>query len=413
MYNLSGLALKFDGEYNDSFLYSGKLYLVDDETIAVIDFEKLIHSIAPENIDRRILFRYAFLNNSFFYKADNDFYEFFNMPAIRRILQSSFDKIGDTHINRADIEKHTIIRVKHDHPGILHFEVYKNSVFLSDDSGTFSYRILRDNKLMRKHQIFDFPAVHISAIIGDIVYFSCAQKGFYIAEFEFLKDRDRTLAERAIGRIDKQVICSELAYNDLILRDITDHFSYEFNTSWMGNINRRELSAEERVSSFEESPSNGILSDAKFVSSNANRLIKFSEKKIKLYKMDYDRRMGSEFQRSIFYDELDSWENVLGSVAENVYSGFQTVFGVVLDTDEGTIVVDDNPEGSSLIIRNISPGENVKVRHFYRSINYSHIIVSIKNESVEIHSDLTDYFFPRDKKRIRRHIPRRQALQSF
>ena len=84
-----------------------------------------------------------------------------------------------------------------------------------------------------------------------------------------------------------------------------------------------------------------------------------------------------------------------------------------MDTDIGTIVLDDdlnNPENLEAAL--ISRGENVKLRHFYRSINYSHILLNIKNKHIEIYADLSDYFFPIGRKLIRRHITRYQAINS-
>ena len=82
-------------------------------------------------------------------------------------------------------------------------------------------------------------------------------------------------------------------------------------------------------------------------------------------------------------------------------AGFQTLFGLVLDTSKGTFVLDDDLDSENLVFRMISEGENAKVRHFYRAKFYSHVLANIKESFVEMYGDLSDYFFPKEKKNIR------------
>lgn len=282
MRTLKGLTLRINGEYNDTFLYGDKLYLVTDDELIVVNFHDLIADIAPKNPDQRVLFRYMFLYNNFFYKADSDFYAFFNMSPVKRIIQSALDKIGNKNINRRDLENNTDGIYKHNHPGIMHFEIYKNSIFLSNEEGTFCYKIIPNEKLMRKLHVFEFPAVHISAVVGNTVFFSCANHGVYINEFDYLKDKSKTLSVVASGKIDIPGISIDLAYFDLVIRDIENNYYYEFNTLWGKKLDRNEYYPDKRVSSYQTINGGNVFSQSNFVSSNANRLIEISEDNISI-----------------------------------------------------------------------------------------------------------------------------------
>lgn len=413
MRNLTGLLLTIDGEFNDAFLYGDSLYLIDDTHLAVVDFHKLVESVSPEDPDKRVLMRYAFLRNDFFYKADSDFYDFFNLSAIKRFLESTFASLRSFMVNPAKLNKCTKTLFDHDHPGALHLEVYKSNVFISSDKGTFSYRSLASDGLKRKQSLLEFPAMHISAVLGETMYFSCGHNGFHIIEFSNLRERSAVLSRSAKSSLETFALSSDFAYRDVIIRDIENHFTYVADTSWNSFVSRRELSSEERVASYRTLRNQDFLKEAHFASSSGNRLIVFSNGQIILHRMEYrDRERDTSFE-SFHYSPGSQWNNIL-SLGFEIFSAYQTVFGLVLDTNDGTVVVDDDPDDPEhLVKRTISKDENVKVRHFYRSINYSHIVLSIKNNRLEIFADLTDYFFPRDKKAIRRIIPRRQAMGSY
>lgn len=413
MRTLKGLSLRIDGEYNDTFLYGDKLYLITDEELKVVNFHRLISDISPKDPDQRVLFRYMFLYNNFFYKADTDFYEFFNMSSVKRIIKSALDKIGNKAIHNQDLENNIDGIYKHSHPGITHFEIYKNTIFLSNEHGTFCYKIIPNKKLVRKLQIFEYPSVHISAVVGNTVFFSCANNGVYIIEFDNIKDRSKTLSVTAVGKVDIPGISIDLAYQDLVIRDIGNNYHYGFNTLWGKDSDRTEYSPDQRVSSYETINGGDVFFKSNFISSNANRLIEISEDNIAMMKMNYSERMANFQDKQFFYSESASWKNNFQMLQGDIYSGYQTVFGLALDTNYGTIILDDNIANSTTLDSYvISEGENLKIRHFYRSVNYSHIMISIKNDCIEIYSDLTDYFFPKEKKQMRKGITRKQAMAA-
>lgn len=423
MLNLSGLILRIQGQYQDAFLYGGVLYLVCDEHIRAIDFVKLIEDMAPKNTSEKILFKYAFLHNDFFYKADNEFYDFFNIPSIRKFLQRTFDRIGEINIPLSKVGKHTIFIKGHNHPGVIHLEVYKNTIFLSDDSGTYAYKKARNKLRKTGYKIIESPAVQITAELGNTIYFACAEKGLISAYIPWLSNGtywgDEDWAEQ-IDTVNKPIISVDCAYRDLLLRDINNNYLYGYDLNWNADKrydeqHGRQYDPERRRYREYSTVTPEPLKAVDFASSLKTRLLTLKKNNLSIYRLNFDDRRKSR-QAELDYDEEEGWQNQSSLTdLENtyIYSGYQTVFGLVLDTDKGTIVIDDDCDSNrNLVIRRISKDENVKVRHFYRSINYSHIIANIKNNRIELYSDLTDYFFPKEKKKLRRIVTRREALQG-
>lgn len=422
MRDLTALKLIIEGEFNDIFLYGDELFLIDDDFLRIVSFNTLVHELSPPDPDDKVLFHYAFLQNDFFYRADSDFFAFFQMSFIRNHLEKRFRQMTKVEIPASFIERHTTALIPHSHPGVLHLEVYKSNVFLSDDLGTFSYRIL-NQKLLRKSHLLPFPALHMSALVGDRMFFSCGNNGLIVAELAGLRERAKKLDFSAHRKFEVSALSTETAYQDFIIRTVDDEFQYNFNALWSSEkSNFTEATPKDRVAAYHsktvlDQEKNEVMAGAQFVSSTGNRLIKLQGDHCHLYKMNYLRRlgMGGGVQTISFEDNEDQFYELKHSMpcpinfhTKRAFSGFQTVFGLVLDTDEGTIALDDTPsfsEDAILEKRLISHGENVKVRHFYRSTKYSHIVASVKEGSVELYSDLTDYFFPKDQKRIRMLLP--------
>jgi hypothetical protein len=425
MHHLNGLLLRLKGQIHDAFLYSGNLYLADDERIRVINFVNLIENIAPDSTAKRVLFKYAFLHNDFFYKADNEFYDFFNIQEIRNFLRSNFDQIGEILIPPKIFEKNVICDFEHEHPGIIHLEVYKNTIFLSEEKGTFAYQIKRNRISNNSVKLFDWPAVHIAAELGNTVYFACAEQGLISAYIPWFSEgppitsKNQDWAEH-IHKVNKPIISSDMAYRDLVIRDIKNNYYYGYDTSWIKDKTVSEQRESEDLDFSERRNyhsydviSTDFLGSVDFASSTRARILTIKGKNVCVYGMNYQDRIESK-KPVASYRQQESWsdQSALRRLEKNyIYSGYQTVFGLVLDTTSGTLVLDDDFDSKhKLLVRKISRDENVKVRHFYRAINYSHIVVSIKNNHIEFFSDLTDYFFPKEKKKIRKIISRREAI---
>ncbi len=409
MFDIKGLKLKIPGQFNDAYLYGDKLYLIDDEYFYILDFKKLINNIVPDDPEIRILCRYAFLNNDFFYKADSDFFDFFNMPTIKKFLLKQFESMQNLNLTKTTFKKFIIQRLKHSHIGAYHLEVYKNNIFISSDKGVFSY-IFLNGKLLRESKLLDFPAYQISANYGNNVFFSCGEEGLNILNFDNLNRRNR-LDISDSNKIENATISIDFAYSDIIVKDINSKYHYQLDKTLIDD-DRQHISPRERIYLYEklEDP---FLEKVQVITASGNKLLKIKDNSIELFKIDYEVRKEHTSNMNIedFYDSVFKW--TMPRKINEVYDGFQTVFGYILDTDKGTLVIDDDSEEDNKIKAYIlSKGENVKIRHFYRSINYSHLLLNIKNNFLDIYADLSDYFFIPSQKKIRRNITRRQAMRG-
>lgn len=408
MLNIKGLKIKFPGEYNDAFLHGDALYLIDDKYFYIVDFRKLIETSIPDDPEIRILCRYAFLNNDFFYKADNDFYDFFNLPTIRKYLMSNFDKLRNIQLNSTSLNKYIKDKCEHRHRGAYHIEVYKNIIFISSDKGVFSYTFL-NGKLLRESNLLPYPAYQINANYDNNIYFCCAENHLNILHFDTLSGQ-RCLSDWKNNIIKNKAISLDFSYSDLLVRDIDKNYHYECDSLLMNGVDRKLLTSEEKIYAYKEK-SGDLLKNAKYITCNLNRMVKVTDSKIELFKLDYETRKIPEKNLDDYFESYHFWS--IPRKINEIHDGFQTVFGYILDTDIGTVVLDDNLNDTDhLETALISRGENVKLRHFYRSINYSHLLLNIKNSHIEIYADLSDYFFPMGSKVLRRHITRYQARNS-
>lgn len=407
MLDIKGLKLKIPGQFNDAFLYGDKLYLIDDDYFYTVDFKKMVNSLIPDDLETRVLCRYAFLNNDFFYKADSDFYDFFNLPTIKRFLISQFESMRNLKVSEAVLKKYLISKYKHFHIGAYHLEVYKNKIFISSNRGVFSYQLINE-RLLRESIILEFPAYQISANYGNNMFFSCGEQGLNIANFEsFISGRCLNVSKR--NSINNKAISIDFAYSDLIVKDIDSRYYYQLDTTFSNAIERGSVPSQEKIYSYEKLEGS-FLENAKVITAYRNKLVKIEDNEIELFKIDYNIRKekSQHLEFKDFYDSIFKWK--LPRKVNEVYDAFQTVFGYILDTDQGTLVLDDDPESDiSLKAYILSRGENVKIRHFYRSINYSHLLLNIKNNYLDIYADLSDYFFMSSQKMIRRHITRDQV----
>ena len=392
-----GLLLRLPGEYNDAFLYGKELYLLSDENLIVINFVKLISDI-DINDDQKTLCYYAFTNNDFFYKADNIFYDFFQISKIKEFLLESFHKIQEYLNSEIDFTKYIIAKCPHRHPGAYHLEIYKNTIFISSDNGVFAYKFINNNLLLETN-ILDFPAYQITATVGNNVYFCCGENKFNIISFDF--DNLNELNKGSIKyRKELEIMATGIGfhYTDMLIKDLNDEYHYQYDTL-MFDINRQNYSIEKINGAYKEIESN-LFKDSKYINFDNNRMLKYgNDNSLRLYKINYTNKKRTDKIEDYIIENL-SWKI---NIPNKIYEGYRTVFGYAVDTDKGTYILDDNDNGNSKpLFYPISAGENVKIRHYPRAINYSHILMNIKNKYIDLYSDLTDYFFPKENKLLRK-----------
>ena len=322
MLDIKGLKIKLPGEYNDAFLYGDALYLIDDKFFYVVDFQKLIESSIPDDPETRVLCRYAFLNNNFFYKADNDFYDFFNLPTIRKFLMSSFDKMRDIRLNSTSLKKYLKSKCSHTHRGAYHLEVYKNIIFISSENGVFSYSYM-NGKLLRESNILPYPAYQINANYGNNMYFCCAENNLNILHFDTLTT-NRCLDDWKTHIIKNKALSLDFSYTDLLVRDINNNYHYEYDSLFMDGIDRKNITSEEKIYAYKEKSGN-LLKNAKHITCNLNRMLKIINDKIELYKLDYKSRKTPEKKLDDYFESHNLWE--IPRKINEIHDGFQTVFG--------------------------------------------------------------------------------------
>jgi hypothetical protein len=415
------LRVHFEGKYDDVFLYGDELILINDDALTFVDYAGLIKSLTEGySTDVKAIARYALYRNDFFYDKTSALYDFFQLSYVRKGLFRAFKKLKKIEIGKRLLKKHTNRAYPNIFPGVLHLEVYNHNVFVSNDNGTFLFKYAYSDK-NKSQLITTHSAVNMSALYGNEIKLACAHGGLKIVEFENLK------LDRAVSKIDhveeyqSSPIMIESAYQDFLVRNIDDSYEFRLNSIWDKQTGTKENSPQEKAAAYKKidlvsTEGDDVLSALSFATAAGNRLITIKNSKTQLFTMNYKYR--TEEIPNLFkedevpesaplYTETVSWKTPNNISKTRVYSGHQTVFGLVIDTDNGTYVIDDKLDEQhrsfeqELKVRLISKGENLKVRHFYRARNYSHVIANIKDDHVELYSDLTDYFFPKKNKKIR------------
>lgn len=410
MRHLDGLRIRIEGEYQDAFLYGPHLFLLTDELLEVVDFPHLVDRVLKGSAEDKVLYRYAFLKNDAFYDEGHLLHDFFGIGHIKTFLLKTYEKARKTDVSREHLARSCVAKFHHKHPGALHLEIYRNNVFVSGERGTFAQAFTGPSTLSDERMVFEFPAVHISANVGSLVYFACGHNGLIVTDFERARGHGGAARLSSFQEYEERAISTELAYSDFVCRTIANAYTYRMNSLRGTHQRPSEHSPEEKVRAFAEleirdSADEPVLANADYVSTYGKRIVRLDKTKLTIFHMDYKQRMAAVDKNtgeSDFFRRVSAVELPEDLEIGPVYSGFQTVFGLVLDTDAGTAVLDDDPRGNApLRMRTISKGENVKVRHYYRSRNYSHLVVSVKEDCLDVFSDLTNYFFPRARKNLR------------
>lgn len=405
---INGLNISISGRYNDAFLYENNLYLIDDEYLYIVDFCDLVISLIPDkNQEAKVLYKYAFLHNDFFYKSDNDFFDFFNMPKVKNFLIKEFSRFSKRKFNIKDIGKYIKKRIKHNHKGAYHLEIYKHKMFISSDIGVSTFTV-SDDHVYHENTLLEFLAYNIYASYGNNVYFCCGDDGVNILRFEEINSKS-AMNIAANKKIDVKALSLDFCYSDFVVKEIGNRYGYIADDKFGHGEEKRDYGPQENVDCYNYRETT-IMDSAAFISVQGNKFIRGKDKSISIYKLNYEYRKNN-------IDDIDNTFELLYTFKCNyngdIFDTFQTVFGLVVDTEKGTFVIDDDLDDStSLNCYMISNGRNVKIRYFGRSINYSHILLNIKDESIDIYSDLTDYFFPKDKKKIRKGISRYKAMRG-
>lgn len=423
MFDIRNLSITIEGKYEDCFLYNDRLYLVDNRFIQIVDFEKLIDKLAPKSNDQKLLYSFAFYKNDLFFEGQTFANTLLNMSFVRDKLTKVFKKLQKKEVSENLLKKCVIEKIEHGLHGILHFEIYKGKLFASNDKGLFVLRL--NNKRIEKRavQISEDRVLHISASYGSELKISAGLGGYSIFDFDSFKNAIPSIKD--IQR-DKSIptIETELSYKDFFVRDINNKLSYIYNVYWkkrnfdydFAPFSEDDESLEPSIQKYKtaklfDNKGNILLEGNDYSTVLNHRLLTFNNEKLKIYKMNYRHRERFDAEENISeldHFSLDQVFDIKGDqLSGKIYKTFQTLFGFYIETDKGLYCIDDNPESRepSIYCKRIVREPIFKIRHFYRSLRYSHILAIIKENKLELQADLTDYFFQKSKKKLRLSTP--------
>ncbi|MFV8257517.1 hypothetical protein ACNQKP_06920 [Bdellovibrio bacteriovorus] len=427
MLDLKSLKLKIEGQFDDCFLHGDYLFLVDRKNLYQIDFTKLIRNLAPTSPDKKLLYEFAFCRNDLFFQGQTFANTLLSLSFVKDNLKRIYGKISELTLSWNDVSKFlSHPAVPHESPGILHLEIYKGKVFFSSDEGVFNFKYKNKRSTSRKQLLCNDRALHIGANTGNDLIISGGHSGtkrIHIDNFT------ASVLITSIDTIDDApCLESEMVYQDFVSRDLDNRLSYFINDDWKPSRSASRSGRQQRISqqkkdSFrkvnvltEENSTLFTSEDSYYMAVNS-RIVDLKSNKVKIYKLNWKNReefaerkklkKKRDFSNIVLFEKPKEFSLIGDNINGQIFKVYQTSFGLIVETDKGLYCVDDtnSPQHQELTSNVISKDETLKVRHFYRSQRYSHILAIIKENHLEIQADLSDYFMNPKLKNIRLRKP--------
>lgn len=389
------LKITIEGDYFDSQIYSGLLYLwCIDGSIKTIDFNQLVFSLIEKKED---LFAYycAFLDGRYLYKSGIS--NLLSDPEFKNLLLNKLKRINSHNlvIYKKDLEKH--ILGEQDLAGnIIHIdsEIYKNKIYISNDIGLFTFSI-RSGTIYPVStvgkKIWDTKILSIKANFYSQFALSAGSDGLYELNKSNLRYKNLKKVDSTSPIYEITTGHSNVAnYNSLSL----------FNTSFIGESSLFLFGWTKKDETVENRHSGKILK--KSISFNG-----FFNKKNKSISWGSDDKIysiqGNTIHAYKYNTESESSEEDLEPFKKigekklkkwpgEALFGSNSIFGVIVECDDSLLVLRSDDE---LILID---GPVTRWRTFPRSRNYENHLHVINDNSLEIYSFYHDFIKRQDEK---------------
>ena len=376
--------IRIPGKYYDSQIYSGRLYLwCTDNSIRVLNWDRLINDISVEN-RLRIALECAFRRSDYLYGTHWNM--IFQDEEIRSVITQKFEDLSQLDIE-IDEEKIRQAEIKHQENPLpfLHTDltIYNEKLYVSSRSGVFQTTCNKKNKYpvsTRPVKRWDAAVLGLSASYGSL-NLSAGHDGLFELEIE--------------NRFDWSFKSQEPQQLSKLHSSSSNWLYYSiFNTSHLGAGSL--LDYEKKRGSFsrqdffsartlrKEITTDEIFGNECYTWGMQDKICQVYNNKIKVVQYfpwnDEDNRIN-------LLGELD-----IMSYKGGIVSGNTAVYGVIIECDNGLIVLDSNLRSSWI------DGEPINWRIFPRSKFYENHLHVIFDEYIDIYSFNNDYFVDQKQK---------------
>jgi hypothetical protein len=396
------------GEYWDSQIYSGRLYLfTKNKSIITINWDQLISEI---KIDPKLKLALicAFLRSDFLY--GRDLRPIFYDQEVKQVIRNKFDLLSDNEIvfNKQELEKHFIAESDNSMPfPHTDSDFYINELYTSSRQGAYKVGRSSDKKRSLKKKsirLWDAPTYGLSLSYKTLAL-AAGGEGLYEHSL------DDGVGSKDPTRISSNdcVDCNWISYSIYASSHVTPCYiaAYTGDKSMNDSLSGYSIdnvipkSLQEQVK-FAENKRSGKRDIQRIFDRIVSDNDIFQSKGYSWGVQDKIYQAGADYINIVKYRPwLKSDEGQLESLGKieianwkgDVVSGSAASFGAVVEYDNALVVV--KSDNSPLTI----PGEPVNWRVFPRSKYYENHLHIIYSDRLEIYSFNQDYFIDQATKR--------------
>ncbi len=389
------LRLTIPGQYWDTQLYQGRLYLFDrDGGILALNWDKLI-DLMPTDDNHRLAFVCAFKRSDYLYKLEAT--GILRDKEISDLLSRRFSQLSKhpIEINKRQIQHAKSGQQDNKFP-FPHTDstIYYNRFYVSSQDGIFEADCdgpTNSPVSTNISQLWDGPALGLGASYGSLAI-AAGEDGLWEyalhGEYEWLtryNDNPHCVSERHCSE-------SQWTFHSIYGSSFNGPgilASYDKDESNNRSHKYREfdklVSEQEIFSDFEESDSK-LNEPALYYSWAAqDKICQSRNGTIRVAKYQPYSQKGIPTKRFGFLE--------LGNHDTEVVSGKIALFGTIVEYDSGLVVLTSDED------KYFIPGEAVSWRVFPRSRHYENHLHIIYDDRLEVHSFNHDYLVNQRKKK--------------
>jgi hypothetical protein len=408
------LRLTIPGEYWDSQIYAGRLYLFERSgDIRTLDWDQMIQAWHIE-ATLRIALECAFLRSDYLY--GDRWSLLFSDAEIKSLIIRKFVELAEKHLELSgvDLEKFSIRRQKNPFP-FPHSDtaIYRKNMFVVSPSGVHRAACNKANInpiSSRTNKEWDAPVLAVDASYLTLAL-AAGDEGLF--ELPLSENKYETSPRNGPKRIERRN-CTDCNWTYYSIYG-SSHVDSGFLAAYRRVPQKSDPSLSARV--FEGLISAGTIFHNGYGYSwgNQDKLCQVSESTVRIVNYQPWAKETPERLTDLGTIDLAASGDIrtieLSPWKGQVVSGAVALFGTVIECENALVVVPS--EGATMTF----PGEAVNWRIFSRSIQYENQLHIIYDDRLEVLSFNQDYFVDQNQKRsgIRHFAPRfgRQLRSNY
>lgn len=378
---MQAIKLIIPGEYWDSQLYSGYLYLFGDSgDLVVIDWNTAINNLIAEDPSLKMAAHTAFLESNLFYEKGSQL--LLQDKLINKTLLDRFESLArmNLQLDLKKIQAKSITRKDNPLPfPHVDSEIYYRRLYVGLKAGVFYSNCNEGTIREDSVKVWDMPTFDITASRSyTTLAFAAGSEGLFQQKFE----QNKTKKEPKEPALVSKNHCTTCKWTDFSIY-ATSHIDKSFLASF------KKIKNEENNHKFTRRfekiiPANEIFENVGFSWGIQDKLYAYRDNGIDVIRYSSEKDGSPKFE-SIGRLPLDAWKG-------EVVSAEVASFGTVIECENAIVVVQSNNKTITI------PGEPVNWRVFSKSQYYTNQLHIIYEDRLEIFSFYHDYFVDQDKK---------------